>query len=87
MLEVKENIMVTEVNIHEAKTHLSKLLHQVMAGEEVIIAKSGVAIARIVPITPKKTKRSLGGAKGKIWISADFDAPLPADVLASFESD
>jgi prevent-host-death family protein len=79
--------MVIEVSVQEAKTHLSKLLHQVMAGEEVIIAKSGVAIARIVPITPKKTKRSLGGAKGKIWISADFDAPLDEDVLASFASE
>jgi prevent-host-death family protein len=79
--------MATEVNIHEAKTHLSKLLHQVMSGEEVIIAKSGVAIARIVPIKAKRTKRSLGGAKGKIWISADFDAPLDEDVLASFEAD
>jgi prevent-host-death family protein len=79
--------MATEVNIHEAKTHLSRLLQRVLAGEEVIIAKSGVAIARIVPIVPKKTKRSLGGAKGKLLISADFDAPLDKDVLDLFELD
>ncbi len=79
--------MATEVNIHEAKTHLSRLLHRVLAGEEVIIARSGVAIARLVPIVPKKKKRSLGGAKGKIRIPDDFDAPLDKEALDLFELD
>ena len=79
--------MVTEVNIHQAKTHLSKLLHRVLAGEEVVIARSGLAIARIVPIVRKKTKRSLGGAKGKLRIPDDFDAPLDKDALDLFELD
>ncbi len=79
--------MATEVNIHEAKTHLSKLLNRVLAGEDVVIAKSGLPIARIVPIAPKKAKRTLGGAKGKIQIFADFDAPLDKDVLDLFELD
>lgn len=63
-IEEKYN-MVTEVNIHEAKTHLSKLLHQVMAGEEIIIAKSGVAVARIVPINAKKKSAHLAALKAK----------------------
>lgn len=78
--------MPIEVNIHEAKTHLSKLLHQVMAGEEVIIAKSGVAIAKIVPLVLPKERRVPGSAKGKFVVPDDFDAPLPGDVLKSFES-
>ena len=83
---VETSFMPIEVNIHEAKTHLSKLLHQVMAGEEVIIAKSGVAIARIVPIVPKKEKRMPGSAKGKFVVPDDFDAPLPEHVLNLFEN-
>lgn len=77
--------MVSSVSVHEAKTHLSRLLHQVMAGEEVIIAKSGMPVARLVPIVQPKTKRKLGTAKGKIWIADDFDAPLPEELLRLFE--
>ena len=74
-----------EVNIHEAKTHLSRLLQRVADGEEVIIAKAGVPIARLVPIEPKRKKtRPLGMDRGKIWIADDFDAPLPDDLLAEF---
>lgn len=77
--------MSIEVNIHEAKTHLSKYLQQVMAGEEIIIAKSGVPIARLVPMEQTRKKRSPGSAKGKISIAEDFDAPLPKDWLEYFE--
>ena len=72
-----------EVNIHEAKTHLSRLLQRVAAGEEVTIARSGVPVARLVAVEPK-AKRPLGFARGEIWIADDFDAPLPDDLLKLF---
>jgi prevent-host-death family protein len=65
-----------EVNIHEAKTHLSRLLAQVEAGEEVIIARSGEPIARIVAITKPSKKRVLGQYKGEIVIADNFDDPV-----------
>ncbi len=71
-------------NVHEAKTHLSKLLERVAAGEEVIIAKSGVPVARLVPAAPT-LERSLGTEKGRVFIADDFDAPLPRDLLKAFE--
>ena len=77
--------MVLQVNIHEAKTNLSKLLARVSAGEEVIIARAGKPIARLVPITERPRQRVPGSAKGKVTISPDFDAPLPESVLEAFE--
>lgn len=77
--------MVFEVNIHEAKTHLSKLLQRVMAGEEIIIAKAGVPVARIVPMTKVPQKRTAGSARGKIKLAPDFDEPLPEELLRAFE--
>lgn len=65
-----------EVNIHEAKTHLSRLLAQVEAGEEVIIARSGEPIARIVAIAKPSKERVLGTDRGLIVISDDFDDPV-----------
>ena len=73
------------VNIHEAKTHLSRLLEQVAAGEEVIIAKAGKPVARLVPAANRDTRRVLGSDKGGVWIAEDFDAPLPDEILAAFE--
>src|ERR1700683_904953 len=74
-----------EVNIHVAKTHLSRLLQRVAAREEVTIARSGVPVARLVPIEPKKDKvRPLGFDRGRVWIADDFDAPLPDDLLKQF---
>jgi prevent-host-death family protein len=77
--------MTFEVNVHEAKTHLSRLLQRVMAGEEIIIAKSGVPVARIVPIVPRKAQRVAGSARGKFYMADDFDAPLPDVIAESFE--
>lgn len=71
------------VNIHEAKTHLSKLVESAMNGEETVIAKFGRPVARLVPISLKPPKRRLGVLKGKIKIASDFDAPLPDDILFS----
>jgi prevent-host-death family protein len=74
------------VNVHEAKTHLSKLLAQVLAGEEIIINKSGKPIAKLVAVRAENaSKRKAGLLKGKINISADFDAPLPKGLLLKFE--
>jgi prevent-host-death family protein len=73
-----------EVNIHEAKTHLSRLLQRVAAGEEIIIANRGVPVARLVPATRRKAIRELGTDAGRVWISDDFDAPLPDEILAGF---
>ena len=73
--------MAATFNIHYAKTHLSKLLEQVQAGEEIIIAKSGRPIAKLCPIekTAEKTKpkRVPGSMKGHLWIGPDFDDPIP----------
>jgi antitoxin (DNA-binding transcriptional repressor) of toxin-antitoxin stability system len=69
---------MTIVNIHEAKTHFSN-------GEEIIIGKSGKPVVKLIAIQNKKPKRAPGSLKGKIRISEDFDAPLPADLLEEFE--
>ncbi len=73
------------VNIHEAKTHLSRLLEQVAGGDEIIIAKAGKAIARLVPLDASPKKRQLGLLKGKLNVPDDFDAPLADNDLALFE--
>jgi prevent-host-death family protein len=74
---------VTIVNVHEAKTHLSRLLIRVAAGEEIVIARAGRAVARLVPL--ERGKRRPGRLKGRLSIGRDFDAPLPEAVLAGFE--
>ena len=72
-----------EVNVHEAKTHFSKLLQRVEAGEQVIIARSGKPVARLVAIKPKRAARPLGTGKGDFVVPDDFDAPMP-DFEAEF---
>lgn len=76
--------LVTEVNIHEAKTHLSRLLARVAAGEEVLISRAGKPVARLVPVDKPRRRRVPGRDRGKVWIADDFDAPLPPDLLALF---
>lgn len=71
------------VNIHEAKTHLSRLVEEAAVGEEIVIAKAGRPIARIVAL-PADKPRKLGLLKGKFTIPDDFDAPLPDEVLRDF---
>lgn len=73
------------VNIHEAKTNLSRLVEEVAAGGEVIIAKAGKPMARLVPLATAPKRRRLGLFKGRLNVPPDFDAPLPEGVLASFE--
>lgn len=69
-----------EVNVHEAKTHLSKLLERVALGEEVIIAKAGKPVARLVRVNDEPKKRTIGRAKGEFVVPDDFDDPLPKEI-------
>ena len=77
--------MTVQINIHEAKTHLSKLLQRVIAGEEIVIAKAGKPVAKIVPLEQEHVARKPGSAKGQVWMAPDFNAPLPDDLLDLFE--
>jgi prevent-host-death family protein len=75
---------VKTVNVYEAKTRLSRLIEEAAQGQEIVIAKAGVPRARLMPLSTKKRIRRPGGSKGRIWIGADFDAPLPPELLAAF---
>jgi len=77
--------MTTIVNVHQAKTHLSRLLDDVAAGAEVIIARAGKPVARLVPLEPVVRKKKLGLLQGRISVPDDFDAPLPQEILEDFE--
>jgi prevent-host-death family protein len=76
---------VKQVNVHQAKTQLSKLLRRVTAGEEISIANRGVPVARLVPVRKGERKRSQGAYGDTIKIADDFDAPLPDEILDAFE--
>lgn len=78
--------MSSVVNVHEAKTHLSNLLVRVGLGEEIVIAKAGKPVARLVPLEEKRAQRMPGSARGQVIIAPDFDAPLPDDILDAFEA-
>jgi prevent-host-death family protein len=75
---------MSEVGVHDAKTHLSRLLRQVMAGDEVVITRGGVPIARLVPAGDRRN-RELGSDQGLYDVPDDFDAPLPDGLLDRFE--
>ena len=79
--------MTMLVNIHEAKTHFSRLLQKVAEGEEITIARAGVPVARLIAVAPAAAARPLGAMQGQIYIADDFDAPLSEDVLALFYGD
>lgn len=72
------------VTLHQAKTHLPRLLGEVDNGVEVIIVRAGKPLVKLVPLVPAKAARKAGFLKGKIRIADDFDAPLPPDVGALF---
>jgi prevent-host-death family protein len=69
-----------EVNIHEAKTHFSRLLQRVALGEEITIAKAGKPVAKLVPLKQPKKNRILGSAKGEFTVPDDFNDPLPKEI-------
>jgi prevent-host-death family protein len=74
------------VNIHAAKTHLSRLVEEAASGKEIVIAKAGTPIAKLVAIAPAGgKKRRLGRLAGRLKVPADFDAPLPSEILDTFE--
>lgn len=75
-----------QVNIHEAKTHFSKLLGRVELGEEITIARAGKPVARLMPVAIKQGRRIPGTAKGKIILAENFDEPLPEEIIRAFES-
>ena len=75
----------TIVNLKEAKAHLSRLLEEVAAGGEVVIAKAGKPVARLVPIEAGVRPKRLGLLRGRIKVPANFNAPLSPDELADFE--
>lgn len=77
--------MTTTVNVHTAKTELSKLLARVEKGEEIVIARGTVPVAKLVPMTSAKKKRVPGRLKGKISIGPEFFEPLPQDELDAWE--
>ena len=72
------------VNLHAAKTHLSRLVDRAVAGEDVVIAKAGKPMVRLVPVQTQSRRTGFGALKGKIRIADDFDAPLADDVLRAF---
>ena len=77
------SVVVMTLNLYEAKTQLSALVDQAAAGAEIIIAKNGKPMAKLVAFK-QGVRRKPGRLKGKVWMSDDFDAPLPQDVIDSF---
>lgn len=73
------------VNMHEAKTHFSKLVDAVIHGSEILIAMAGKPVAKLGPIS-KRAKRRFGVLKGKVKVTKDFDAPLSDEFLSKFEA-
>lgn len=73
------------VNIHQAKTHFSELVARVERGQEVVIARAGKPVARLVPHETRRPAPVFGADRGKFTVPEDFDSPLPDEVLATFE--
>ncbi|NJD28412.1 MAG: type II toxin-antitoxin system Phd/YefM family antitoxin [Chloroflexi bacterium] len=79
--------MERPVNIHEAKTHLSRLVERVEAGEEITLARAGRPVARLIPYRPRREPRKLGMWKGKVWLADDWDsAATNAEIGRLFDS-
>jgi prevent-host-death family protein len=75
---------VTQVNLYDAKTQLSRLVDRAAAGEEIVIAKGGRPLARLVPLATRTAPRESGFLAGQVRVSPDFDAPLPDELAAAF---
>ncbi len=78
--------MPQQVNVHEAKTHLSRLLERVERGEEIVIGRAGKPVARLVPYRGERGPRTPGGWEGRVAIGEDFDE-LPEDLAAAFRGE
>ncbi len=79
--------MSEAINLYDAKTHLSQLVERAAGGEEIIIAKAGRPMARLVPLGPAAVRRMPGRLKGLIRIAEDFDAPLPEAIAKAFRGE
>jgi len=79
--------MTEVVNMHAAKTQLSKLAERAAQGEEIVIARNGQPLARLVALEKPRKPRGVGFCKGEIWISDDFDAPLPPEIQRYFDGE
>jgi prevent-host-death family protein len=79
--------MAAIYNMHDAKTQLSRLAERAAQGEEIVIARNGRPVARLVPLERPRKPIKLGFWKGKVWMSDDFDAPLPPDIQRYFEGE
>jgi prevent-host-death family protein len=77
---------MTSVNVHEAKTQLSRLLERVEQGEEIVIARAGKPVAKLIPYAGTKEPRKPGGWEGRVWIAPDFDE-LPEEIAAAFRGE
>lgn len=75
------------INLYEAKTNLSQLVDRAAAGEEIVIAKAGRPMARLVPLRRRTTPRPLGLLRGQVMLGDDFDAPLPEEMIRAFRGD
>jgi prevent-host-death family protein len=75
---------MSSINLYDAKTHLSALVDRAAAGEEIIIAKAGIPLARLMPLDHPRPVRRPGGWEDGAWIADDFDAPLPPEILTGF---
>ncbi len=73
-----------QINMHEAKTHFSRLVERAADGEEIIIARAGTPVARLVPLAPPGAPRVPGAWKGRVVIHEDFDDPLPEEIAVAF---
>ena len=76
---------MTTVNIHAAKTHLSRLVDEAAAGQEIVIARAGKPVARLVALDPNKKRRALGGLEGQFKVPDDFDTMCSEEIRALFE--
>ena len=74
-------------NVHAAKTHLSRLIEEAAAGEEVVIARAGKPVARLLPFEARAAPRRPGLMKGEIWSADHFDDPLPEESMATFRGE
>lgn len=84
LTNVGQEAAMDTINLYEAKTHLSELVERAAAGEEIVIAKAGRPLARLVPLAKRTTPRPLGSYAGQVWVGPDFEDPLPDDVMRTF---
>lgn len=85
-IDQREVAVGKSVSLYEAKMHLSELVERAAAGEEIVIARLGKPVARLLPLDRATVVRRPGAWKGRVRIAADFDAPLPSTVPANFDA-